>query len=281
MTTAETFKPSTDETREPGDGTDPLLGKISLDISADGVATLIIERAQKLNALSLELLADLESALNDVEESNARVLVLRTAGDRAFCVGADIGQFSGFTPVQMWNRWIKEGHKVFRFLAGLRQPTIAVIDGPALGGGLELALACDFRVAVGTALLGLPEVGIGTIPGWGGTERLTKFVGEGRAKQLILTGRQITAETAVAWGLVSEAVDTSALEETVGQLVADLLKGAPVAQQTAKQLIHAASQGVDSALLEAIASGFTTGTRDFAAGMSSFKEKKPAVFTGE
>ena len=276
MTTAETLNPATDTA-----AADPALGRINLSISADSVANLTIDRPQKLNALSLELLADLESALNEVEGSNARVLVLRTAGDRVFCVGADIAQFSGFSPVQMWNRWIKEGHRIFRKLANLSQPTIAVIDGPALGGGLELALACDFRVAAATARLGLPEVGIGTIPGWGGTERLTKLVGEARAKQLILAGRQITADTAVAWGLVSEAVDTSALEETVEQLVADLLKGAPVAQQTAKQLIHAASQGVDSALLEAIASGFTTGTRDFAAGMSSFKEKKPAVFTGE
>lgn len=278
MTTAQTLNPATDA---PASKAEPAPGRITLELSANGVATLTIDRPQKLNALGLELMADLESALNKVEGSNARVLVLRTAGDRAFCVGADIAQFSGFTPVQMWNRWIKEGHKVFRQLANLTQPTIAVIDGPALGGGLELALACDFRVAANTARLGLPEVGIGTIPGWGGTERLTKLVGEGRAKELILTGRQITAETAVAWGLVSEAVDTSALEESVGKLIADLLKGAPVAQQTAKQLIHAASQGVDSALLEAIASGFTTGTRDFAAGMSSFKEKKRAIFTGK
>lgn len=180
----------------------------------------------------------------------------------------------------MWKIWIKEGHKVFRQLANLAQPTIAVIDGPALGGGLELALACDFRVALATARLGLPEVGIGTIPGWGGTERLTKLVGEARAKQLILADRQITADTAEAWGLVTESAETAALEEAVSGLVRDILKGAPIAQQTAKQLIHGASQGVDSALLEAIASGFTTGTGDFAVGMTSFQKKKPAVFTG-
>lgn len=259
----------------------PTTGTVHLDIDADGVATLTLDRPHKLNALSLELLDRLEASLKEVEGSKARVLVLRTAGDRAFCVGADIGQFSGFTPVQMWKTWIKEGHRIFRLLANLSQPTIAVIDGPALGGGLELALACDFRVAATSAKLGLPEVGIGTIPGWGGTERLTKLVGEARAKQLILAGRQITADTALAWGLVTETADPAALEGVVDALVADLLKGAPVAQQTAKQLIHAAAQGVDSALLEAIASGFTTGTCDFAAGMGSFKEKKSPVFTGE
>jgi enoyl-CoA hydratase len=259
---------------------DPTMGTIHLEISAEGVATLTLDRPQKLNALTLELLAQLEATLKEVEGSNARVLVLRTAGNRAFCVGADIGQFSVFTPVQMWKTWIKEGHRIFRQLANLSQPTIAVIDGPALGGGLELALACDFRVAGPSARFGLPEVTIGTIPGWGGTERLTKLVGEGRAKQLILTGRPIGADTALAWGLVTETADAPALEETVTALVTDLLRGAPIAQQTAKQLIHAASQGVDSALLEAIASGFTTATKDFRTGMTSFREKKPAVFSG-
>jgi enoyl-CoA hydratase len=259
---------------------DPSMGTVHLDISAEGVATLTLDRPQKLNALTLELLAQLEATLKEIEGSNARVLVLRTAGNRAFCVGADIGQFTVFTPVQMRKTWIKEGHRIFRQLANLSQPTIAVIDGPALGGGLELALACDFRVAGPSARFGLPEVTIGTIPGWGGTERLTKLVGEGRAKQLILTGRSIGADTALAWGLVSETADAPALEETVTALVTDLLRGAPVAQQTAKQLIHGASQGVDSAPLEAIASGFTTATKDFRTGMTSFREKKPAVFSG-
>lgn len=259
---------------------DQSMGTVHLEISGEDVATLTIDREGKLNALSLELLADLETSLNDIEKSDARVLVLRTAGERAFCVGADIGQFSAFTPVQMWKTWIKEGHRIFRQLANLSQPTIAVIDGPALGGGLELALACDLRVAGPSATFGLPEVTIGTIPGWGGTERLTKLVGEGRAKQLILTGRQIAADTALAWGLVTETAESDSLEETVHALVSDILKGAPIAQQTAKQLIHAASQGADSALLEAIASGFTTATKDFQTGMTSFQEKKPAVFSG-
>jgi len=258
----------------------PPMGTVHLEISADGVATLTLDRPQKLNALSLELLAQLEASLKEIEESDARVLILRTAGDRAFCVGADIGQFSGFTPVQMWKTWIKEGHRIYRQLANLSQPTIAVIDGPALGGGLELALACDFRVAGPSARFGLPEVGIGTIPGWGGTERLTKLVGEGRAKELILTGRQIPPDTALAWGLVTETADADSLEESVRDLVSDLLKGAPIAQQTAKQLIHAAAQGADSSLVEAIASGFTTATRDFRSGMTSFQEKKLAVFSG-
>lgn len=256
------------------------VGTIHLEISAQGVATLILDRPQKLNALSLELLAQLDTALKDVERSAARVLVVRTAGDRAFCVGADISQFSGFTPAQMWKTWIKEGHRIFRQLANLSQPTIAVIDGPAFGGGLELALACDIRVAASSAKFSLPEVSIGTIPGWGGTERLTRLIGEGRAKQLILTGKPIGTDTALAWGLVTESAEDGSLDDCVQSLINDILNGAPIAQQTAKQLIHAASQGADSALLEAIASGFTSATEDFRTGMTSFKEKKSAVFSG-
>ena len=259
---------------------DPAAGKIDLDISAQGVATLTLNRPRKLNALSLDLLDQLETRLHEVERSEARVLVIRTAGDRVFCVGADIGQFSAFTSVQMWKTWIKEGHRIFRQLANLSQPTIAVIDGPALGGGLELALACDIRIADASATFSLPEVTIGTIPGWGGTERLTKLVGEARAKRLILTGRTIDAETALTWGLVTDTADTASLDDAVSAIISDILKGAPLAQQTAKQLIHAASQGVDSALTESIASGFTTATEDFHAGMTSFKKKQTATYTG-
>jgi len=278
MTTIESI-PAAAETPVPSPN-DDATGTVTLETSADGVATLTIDRPQKLNALSLELLAHLEAALNQVEKSNARVLVLRTAGERAFCVGADIRQFSGFTPVQMWKIWIKEGHKVFRQLANLAQPTIAVVDGPALGGGLELALACDIRIAATSATFGLPEVTIGTIPGWGGTERLTKLVGEGRTKKLILTGRPIDAETALAWGLVTDTADAALLDDHVKSIFSDILKGAPIAQQTAKQLIHAASQGVDSALTESIASGFTTATEDFHTGMTGFKNKQFPSYTG-
>ena len=143
--------------------------------------------ARKLNALTLEMLDELFDCLRTVHDSDARVMVLRGAGDKAFCVGADINRFAPLTAVQMWRDWTATGHRVFDALAGLRQPTIAVLHGAAFGGGFELALACDFRVVATDARLGLPEVGLGTVPGWGGTERLTELVGRARAKEVVLS----------------------------------------------------------------------------------------------
>ncbi|NKX55549.1 enoyl-CoA hydratase/isomerase family protein [Arthrobacter mobilis] len=254
---------------------------VCLDLDPTGqIATITIDRQHKLNALTLELLEDLEPLLHQVDSSSARVLVLRTAGSKVFCVGADITRFSQFSPVGMWRQWITIGHRVFNLLAGLRQPTIAVVDGLAVGGGLELAMACDFRIAADTAGFGLPETSLGTIPGWGGTERLTQLVGPARAKEIILARRRIGAETALAWGLITEAVPSEDLDAATGALVAILLEGAPIAQQTSKQLIHAAAAGAPSAILEAIASGFTAATEDFREGVASFQEKRPATFTG-
>jgi enoyl-CoA hydratase len=246
--------------------------------SHDGrVTTVLINRPGKLNALTLDMLSALEVRLDALAVSPTRVVLLRTAGDKAFCVGPDIGAFSRLEAPEMWRRWISHGHRVFDRLARLPQPTIAVVDGLAIGGGLELALSCDFRVAAGNARFGLPEVGLGTIPGWGGTGRLTALVGASRAKGLILTGRQIDAATAFAWGLVNDVAFLN-LDEEVDQLVDQLLGAAPIAQQVAKQLVDAAAEGAPSAVLEALASGFTSYTDDFASGVAAFLEKSTPRF---
>lgn len=247
---------------------------------ANKVATVLIDRPRKLNALSLELLDELYPRLREVNDSDAQVVLIRTAGDKAFCVGADITQFAQFSAAQMWKRWIAEGHRVFNFLAGLRQPTIAVIDGIAVGGGLELALACDLRVAVTGARLGLPETGLGTIPGWGGTERLTRAIGAARAKELIFTRRQLNAVTAHDWGLLTAvAANEDDLETVTDQIVDRILEGAPAAVQVSKQLIDAAATGAPSLILEALASGFTASTHDFTVGVTAFQHKTSPTFT--
>ncbi|MEU1902304.1 enoyl-CoA hydratase/isomerase family protein [Nocardiopsis dassonvillei] len=252
-------------------------GRVTLSDSHDGlVTTITIDRAAKLNALTLEMLDALESRLDDIERSRARVVLVRTGGTRVFCVGADIRAFSQLSATDMWRRWITRGHRVFERLARLRQPTIAVVDGLAVGGGLELALACDLRLASRDARFGLPEVGLGTIPGWGGTERLTHLVGASRAKQLILTRRQIDAATAGEWGLVNDVADD--LDAEVEQYTRDLLGSAPIAQQVAKQLVDAAAAGAPSAVVEAIASGFTSYTDDFAEGVRAFADKAAPEF---
>ena len=256
-------------------------GSVSLAQDREGlVATIVIDRSAKLNALTLEMLAALDAHLSAIAESNVRAVVLRTGGEKVFCVGADIGAFSNLSPPEMWRRWIAVGHRVFDRLAQLPQPTIAVVDGLAVGGGLELALACDFRLAVENARFGLPETGLGTIPGWGGTGRLTRLVGTSRAKELILTRRQITAAIALRWGLVNTvAADRSALEAELELFVDDLLGSAPIAQQVSKQLVEAAAVGAPAAVLEAIASGFTSYTQDFTQGVSAFLGKTSPRFT--
>lgn len=258
---------------------DDIDGQVSLAISGP-VATVTIDRAAKLNAFRFEMLYELESALRSIRESDARVVIVRTGGDRVFSVGADIKQFATFGPAGMWRRWIGEGHRVFAQLAELPQPTIAAIDGLAAGGGLELALCCDFRIASDDATFTLPETALGTIPGWGGTERLTRIVGEARAKELILARRRIGADTAHQWGLVTGFYPRAELQAGISALVDELLGGARLAQQVSKQLIQAASANAPSAILEALASGFTAGATDFSEGVAAFMEKRQPRFTG-
>jgi enoyl-CoA hydratase/carnithine racemase len=252
---------------------------VSLTIDDRGVATLTVDRPAKLNALSLEMVQDLQDGIVAIRRADPRVVVLRSTGDRAFCVGADITQFSRFKPVDMWRRLIADGHRVFRELSELAQPTVAVIQGLAVGGGLELALTCDLRLAATTARFALTETGIGTIPRWGGTETLTRAVGRTRANELILARRQISAESALDWGLINETHPIDQLDTALDQLIDELLGGAPIAQQAAKQLVRAAADGATDAVLEALASGFTASLPDFEEGLAAFLEKRPPHFS--
>jgi enoyl-CoA hydratase/carnithine racemase len=254
--------------------------QVTVDYSADGhTATILIDRASKLNALTLSLLEDLAAAARQVAASAARLVIVRTAGEKVFCVGADINHFADLGAAGMWRDWIATGHRAFDAIAGLRQPSIAVIDGLAFGGGLELALACDFRVIASEARVALPETGLGTVPGWGGTERATELVGRARAKELVLTRRQLNGDEAVAWGLATAVAPKEELESVLARLRADLLAGAPLAVQLGKQLIDAAADGAPSRVLEALAGGLAAATDDLTEGVAAFREKRPAHFT--
>lgn len=244
------------------------------------VSTVLLDRPTKLNALTPEMLHELFDCLRTVHDSEARVMVLRGAGDKAFCVGADIHRFAPLTAVQMWRDWTATGHRVFDALAGLRQPTVAVLHGAAYGGGFELALACDFRVTTADARLGLPEVGLGTVPGWGGTERLTELVGRSRAKEVVLSRRTLDGELAHSWGVASRSAPKAELDVAVDELVTQLLGGAPVAVQLAKQIIDAAADGAPSRVLEALASGLTSATDDLKEGIAAFQQRRDPTFTG-
>lgn len=244
------------------------------------VATILLERPAKLNALTPEMLDALCVAVESVRRSDARVVVVRGAGEKAFCVGADINRFAPLTAVQMWRDWTATGHRVFDALAGLSQPTVAVLHGATFGGGLELALACDFRVVAAEARVGLPEVGLGTIPGWGGTERLTELVGRARAKEIVLTRRFLDGELAHAWGVATSVSPRADLDATVNELVTRLLGGAPVAVQLAKQIIDAAADGAPSRVLEALAGGLASATDDIREGIAAFQERREPAFNG-
>ncbi len=254
-------------------------GTVSVDYSADGtVATILIDRERKLNALTLSMLRDLDAVCVEIDRSTARVVVVGTAGSRVFCVGADITHFTGISAVAMWREWVATGHRAFARLAALRQPTLAVIDGLAFGGGLELALACDLRIISADARVALPETGLGTVPGWGGTERLTELVGRSRAKEAVFTRKQLSGDEALAWGVVNYLAEGDELEGATAAIIAELLASAPIAVQLAKQIIDAAADGASSALLEALASGIAAASDDLAEGTRAFGEKRPPQF---
>jgi enoyl-CoA hydratase len=252
-----------------------------LRLEVDGaVATVLIDRPEKLNAVTPEMLVGLDAILASIEANeDIRVVILTGAGERAFCAGADIDAWSSLAPIDMWRQWVRLGHRVVDRLDGLRQPTIAALNGIAFGGGLELALACDLRIAANTAKVAAPEVGIGTIPGWGMTTRLAVVAGPARAKQMILSGQPVDAERAEAWGLVSEVVPAGDLKDAARSLADRIAAQAPVAVQVAKQLIDGLRPRVPASL-EALGSGLTAFTDDAHEGLAGFRERRPPQFRG-
>jgi enoyl-CoA hydratase len=227
--------------------------KILAEVEAP-IAVVTLNRPQKLNALDPEMLDGLETVAARLEDSaEVRAVVLTGAGERAFSVGADIGAWSSLEPLEMWRWWIRTGHRVFERLASLRQPVIAAIDGFALGGGLELAMAADLRLASERSELGMPEATIGTIPGWAGTQRLPSLVGAARAKQLVLTGARIDAAAAERWGLVNEVAPDGSLMERAMTLAGEIASHPPLSVQVGKQLIDAADGQRTATASEALA----------------------------
>lgn len=229
--------------------------KITVEIKAP-LATITLNRPEKLNAIDSEMLHALEAAAIRLEGSDeVRAVLLTGAGERAFCVGADLKEWSSLGPVEMWRAWVPLGHRVFGRIAALRQPVIAVINGYALGGGLELAMAADLRLVSEKAELGMPEATIGTAPGWNGSWRLVSLVGPARAKQLVLTGSHIDADTAERWGLVNEVVADESLMQRALEIADRICCHPAPSMQVVKQLIDAAcSHSMTSS--EALAGAF-------------------------
>lgn len=248
----------------------------------EGVATITLNRPEALNAFSKEVVEEILHALEDVKTDEAvRVVVLTGAGEKAFSAGADIKAMVGMTALKARELSLF-GERLCVGLENLEKPVIAAINGYALGGGLEVAMSCDLRIASENAKMGQTEINIGLIPGWGGTQRLTRLVGMTKAKEMVFTGRIIDAKTAEQIGIVNMVVPVDKFRETVSQFAKDLASKAPVALKVAKALINKGSDiGLESALaLEREGFGVVGSSEDLKEGVSAFTEKRKPVFKG-
>lgn len=245
------------------------------------VAVIELARPEKLNALTPAMLVDLEAIVARLDGSRDIRAVVLTGQGKAFCVGADITVWSALAPLDMWREWIRNGHRVFDRLARLRQPTIAALNGHALGGGLELAAATDLRIAAPGATFGLPEASIATCPGWSGTQRLVRLIGPSAVKFMALTGQRVDAETALRTGLVQQIASSGAVLDEALALAAHIAELAPVSAQLTKQLIDAAAGEGLAASMEGMAGALAASTQDAAEGLASFREKRKARYQGK
>lgn len=247
------------------------------------VAYLTLNRPNVLNALSLELLTDLRRELERIrQDDRLRGVFIRGAGEKAFSAGADIGFFNTSSPLKI-RELARLAIAINELLENLGKPSIALINGYALGGGLELAESCMLRVADREARLGHPEVKLGVVAGWGGTTRLPRLIGKGRAAELLLTGGMVTAGKAYEMGLINRIADRGALLSEGEKLMAEILRNGPVAVQFTWEAIHRGLNLTieESAKLGADYFGLVAATEDFKTGTGAFLEKKTPSFKGK
>jgi enoyl-CoA hydratase len=254
---------------------------VSVDVARDGaVAVVTIDRQDALNALNVETLTELRDRLRELgADDDVRAVVLTGAGDKAFVAGADIKYMSGLD-VEQAKGWGALGHEAARLLETMPKPTIAAINGFALGGGCELALGCDVRYASSRAKLGQPEINLGIVPGWGGTQRLARVCGIGVAKELIFTGRTVDAEEALRIGLVNAIADP-VLDHAL-ETAHDLASKSRLALALAKKLCNLTLGADHAGGLESEAGGFGAlfSSEDAKEGLTAFVEKRPPSFVG-
>ena len=243
---------------------------------ADGIATLVINRPKQLNALNKQTLSEINEAFESMRENDAvKVVVMTGSGEKAFVAGADIKEFADFSGVE-GSELAKTGHlTVFNVIEEFSKPVIAAINGFALGGGLELAMAAHVRIASDNARMGLPETSLGVIPGYGGTQRLPQLIGKGRALEMIFSAKMIDASTALNYGLVNAVVPQEALQATAEKMAQDFMKNSIVAMGYAIEAVNAGMlEGAIGYDVEVQAFGDCFETADFKEGTAAFLEKR-------
>lgn len=243
---------------------------------------ITINRPNQLNALNKDTIEELNKALSLADVNpDVRAIIITGSGEKAFVAGADIKEFSSFG-IEEGKQLSAQGHKLlFDFVENMSKPVIAAVNGFALGGGLELAMSCHVRIASDNAKLGLPEVTLGLIPGYGGTQRLAQLVGRGKAIEMITTADMMKAEDAVKWGLVNQVVTQSELLDTCKALAAKMVKNSPKAIAAAIRSVNAGYRaGMNGYAAEIREFGKCFGTQDFLEGTTAFIEKRKPSFTG-
>ena len=254
--------------------------RVGLEIDGH-LAIITLDRPEKLNALDRAMVAALAEAADYVErEVPVRAAILTGRGGKAFSAGGDIAAWADEPPDRFHRRWIRDGHRAFDTLARLRIPLIAVLNGHALGGGLELAATADIRIAEAHARIGLPETTLGMVPGWSGTQRLVRRFGSQAVRRMSLGAEIFSASEALALGLVDAAVETGQGMSEARVLAARIAASGPLAVETAKLMINAAEGEESSSAIEALAGGLIARTRDLREGINGFREKRIAAFEG-
>ncbi|WP_298900994.1 enoyl-CoA hydratase-related protein [uncultured Psychroserpens sp.] len=249
----------------------------------NGITTITINRPNKLNALNKDTIQELHDALKVANKSReAKVIIITGSGEKAFVAGADISEFADFD-VKNGEKLAAKGQELlFDYIENLSTPVIAAVNGFALGGGLELAMACHFRVASSNAKMGLPEVSLGVIPGYGGTQRLPQLVGKGRAMEMVMTAGMIDANKALEYGLVNHVTDEGELIALAEKIAGKIMRNSSVAIKAAIKSINANfKDGVNGYKTEVKQFGKCFGTEDFTEGTTAFLEKRKADFLGK
>ena len=250
---------------------------------SNGITTITINRPKKLNALNKATIQELHDAFDEANnDADTKVIIVTGSGEKAFVAGADISEFADFNVEEGGNLAAKGQALLFDFVEHLSTPVIAAVNGFALGGGLELAMACHFRVASTNARMGLPETSLGVIPGYGGTQRLPQLVGKGRAMEMVMTAGMIDANQALHYGLVNHVVEQEELIEFCEKIASKIMRNSSVAIAEAIRAINANYEdGVNGFDVEIEAFGNCFGTEDFTEGTTAFLEKRKADFPGK